>query len=185
MKKTNLIFLVLIYVLLLSMCSCVSRKVNIDKSKEETKIELTDNSVIEKQTESNVKTETKTTVYDKNETVTEETIYTPQDNTKESFVIEKDGTKVVLNNTQKTYKKTTQNNNTKTENAKHVDSVKKEASKERKAVKRVNSSKKQKLDLEKKPEPFNWFNLLWFLIPILIIYIAYRKYKQLTLFPKF
>jgi len=185
MKKTNLIYLALIYVLLLSMCSCSSRKVNIDKSKEETITELTDKSVIEKETESNVKTETKTTVDDKNETVTEETIYTPQDNTKESFVIEKDGTKVVLNNTQKTYKKTIQKNNLKTETAKHIDSVKKEISKEQKSVKQVNTHKKENKAKNVEKEAFNWFNLLWFLIPLSALYVSYRIYKRLPLFPKF
>lgn len=185
MKKTNLIYLALIYVLLLSMCSCGSRKVSIDKSKEETKTELTDNSVIESKTESNVKTETKTKVDDKNETVTEETTYTPQDNTKESFVIEKDGTKVVLNNTQKTYKKTIQKNNLKTETEKHIDSVKKEVSKEQKSVKQVNTSKKENKSKQVEKEPFNWISLRWFLIPALALYLSYRIYKRLPLVPKF
>lgn len=185
MKKTNLIYLALIYVLLLSMCSCSSRKVNINKSKEETKTELTDNSVTENKTESNVKTETKTTVDNKNETVTEETTYTPQDNTKESFVIEKDGTKVVLNNTKKTYKKTTQKNNTKTDASTYIDSVKKEDAKELKSIKQRYTHKKENKAKNVEKEAFNWFNLLWFLIPVLALYISYRIYKKLPLVPKF
>lgn len=182
MKKTNVIIGCLIFVFLVAMCSCSSRKVQKQSSEEENKAEVIDNSMDETKTQSNVKTETSIKVDDKNETVTEEITYKPEDPTKESFIIEKDGTKVILNNAKKTYKKTIQKNNTgtisKTERVenKNIDS------KQQKAVKQINTSKKENNSKQVEKEAFNWFNILWFLIPIAIIYIFYRKYKNLTTF---
>lgn len=184
MKKTNIIYGCLIFVFLVAMCSCSARKVNKQSSKEETKTEVVDNSTTETKTESNVKTETLIKVDDKNETVTEETTYKPEDPTKESFIIEKDGTKVVLNNSSKIYKKTTQKNNAKIELLEKFEELKKEASKEQKSIKQVNTSKKENSSKQVEKEAFNWFQLLWLLLPAFIIYWAWRKYKQLTLFPK-
>lgn len=183
----KLIFKILITFLLAStiwlLCiSCGARHVQKQSSKEETKTESVSAENAHTQTESNVKTETSIKVDDKNETVTEETTYKPEDPTKESFIIEKDGTKVILNNTTKTYKKTIQKNNTavssnteRTEN-KNIDS------KQQKDVKQVNTYKKENSSKQVEKEAFNWFNMLWFLIPITIIYIFYRKYKNLTAF---
>jgi len=184
MKKLNVIYGCLIFVFLVSMCSCGARKVNKEHSKEETKSEVTDNSIIEKQTDTNVKTTTTIKVDDKNETVTEETTISPEDNTKEAFIIEKDGTKVVLNNTKKVYKKTTQKNNTHYELVNNIDELKKETVKEQKAVKQSNTSKKENSSKEVAKKAFNPFNLLWFIIPLLIIYVFYRIYKKLPLVPK-
>lgn len=167
---------------MVAMCSCSARKVNKESSKEETKIEVLDNSTAETKTESKVKTETSIKVDDKNETVTEETTYKPEDPTKESFIIEKDGTKVILNNSSKTYKKTIQKNNKVTVKESLTVQNKNIDSKQQKAVKQVSASKKQNSSKQVEKEAFNWFNLLLFLIPIAIIYIFYRKYKNLTTF---
>lgn len=161
--------------------SCGARKVNKQESKEETKTELTDNSVTEKQTETNIKTENKLTVDDKNETVTEETTYSPEDPTKEAYVIEKDGTKTVLSNAKKTVKKETKKNNTSVVKNNLTTETKKEDEKEKKAVKKVNVSTKENSSKEVKKEPFNVFNLLWLIIPIVLIYIFYRIYKKLPI----
>jgi hypothetical protein len=59
--------------------------------------------------------------------------------------------------------------------------LKKESVKEKKAVKQSSASKKENSSKEVKKEPFNWFNMLWFLIPIAIIYIFYRIYKKLPI----
>lgn len=162
--------------------SCGSRKVQIEKQKEETKTEITDNSVTEKQTETNVKTETILKVDDKNESVTTETTYSLEDPTKEAYVIEKDGTKVVLNNVKKIVKTETKKNNTQSELINKTDEFKKESEKEQKSVEQVNTSTKENKSKKAEREPFNWLNLLWFLIPIAVIYYFYRKYKNLTTF---
>lgn len=162
--------------------SCGSRKVQINKQKEETKTELTENSVTEKQIESNIKTETKLTVDDKNESVTTETIYSPEDPTKEAYIIEKDGTKFVLGNSKKTVKTETKKNNIQTEQFGKTEQLKKEAEKEQKSVEQVNTSTKENKSKKAEKEPFNWLNLFWFLIPIAVIYYFYRKYKNLTTF---
>lgn len=180
------IFKILIISAILSLVwlflSCGSRKVQIEKQKEETKTELTYNSVTEKQTETNVKTETTLKVDDKNESVTTETTYSPEDPEKEAYVIEKDGTKVVLNNVKKIVKTETKKNNTQTEQFGKTEQLKKEAEKEQKSVEQVNTSTKENKSKKAEKEPFNWLNLLWFLIPIAVIYYFYRKYKNLTTF---
>lgn len=182
MKKTNVIIGCLIFVFLITMCSCSARKVNKQSSKEETKTELTDNSVTEKQTETNVKTETTLKVDDKNESVTTETTYSPEDPAKEAYVIEKDGTKVVLNNVKKIVKTETKKNNTQTELVNKTDELKKEAEKEQKAVEQVNTSIKENKSKKVEKEPFNWRIIVWSLIAIAVIYYFYRKYKNLTTF---
>jgi len=184
MKKKSVIYGCLIFVMLFAMCSCGARKSTVNKSKEENTQNVTDNSTTEKQSETNVKTATTVKTDDKNETVTEETEYTPQDASKESFVIEKDGTKVVLNNAKKIVRKTTQKNNTITASNTETQESKKETSKEQKAVKEVTASKKENISKQIDKKAFSPFNLLWFLIPIGIIYVFYRIYKKLPLVPK-
>lgn len=180
MKTILKILLVSLFFALIAMglISCGARKVNKEHSKEETKSEVVDNSVIEKQTHTNVKTTTTVKVDDKNETVTEETTVSPEDNTKEAFIIEKDGTKVVLNNTKKVYKKTTQKNNTQSDIIKNIDEVKKEAVKEQKSIKQVNTSKKENSVKKVDKKAFNPLNLFWLIIPIALIYFLYRQYKK-------
>lgn len=169
------------FLIVWSLNSCGARHVQKSESKEETKTELTDNSVIEKQTENNIKTETKLTVDDKNESVTTETTYSPEDPTKEAYVIEKDGTKVVLGNSKKTVKTETKKNNTQTEQFGKTEKLKKKADKEQKAIEHVNASIKENSSKEVKKEPFNVFNLFLLIIPIALIYIFYRIYKKLPL----
>lgn len=185
MKKLNIIYGLLLFTFLVSMLSCGARKAHKESSKEETKTELTDNSTIEKQSETNVKTTTTVNVDDKNETITEETTISPEDNTKEAFIIEKDGTKVVLNNAKKTVKKTTQKNNTQTELIGNSEQLKKGTSKEQKAVKQLNTSKKENTVKNVERKQFNPWQLLLFIPILLITWFAYRKYKQLPLVPKF
>ena len=185
MKKLNIIYFFLCLVLIYSACSCGARKVNKSHSKEETKNEVTDNSKTESVTDTNVKTITTTTTDDKNESVTEETIYKPENSSKEAFIIEKDGTKTVLNNSTKTVRKVTNKNNTNTQTAYNTAEVKKEAVKEQKAINNTITSKKENSSKAIEKKQFNPFELLWLIIPLLIIYWAYRKYKNLPFVPKF
>lgn len=185
MKKLNVIYGALLIVFLMMCCSCGARKSQVNKSKEETKTEIKDNSVTEKQIDTNVKTETKITVDDKNETVTEETTYSPSNPEKESFVIEKDGTKVILNNANKTVKKTTQKNNTKSQTFGNSELVQNETIKEQKNTIQVNTSKKENKSKEVDKNAFNPWQLLFFIPILLILWFVYRKYKQLPFIPKF
>jgi len=186
MKKLNVIYGCLIFALLVSMCSCGARKVQKESSKEEIKTEVVDNSVIEKQTDTNVKTTTTVKVDDRNETVTEETEYTPQDASKESFVIEKDGTKVILNNTKKIVRKTTQKNNTLSESKQHVNSDIKSNIKEQKEVKQSSASKKENNSKQIYKKAFSPAkSIIIVFIMILVLYVIYRIYKKLPLLPKF
>lgn len=169
----------------LGLISCGSRKVNVDKLKEETKTELTNNSTTEKQSETNVKTTTTVTTDDKNETVTEETVYEPKDPAKESFVIEKDGTKVVLNNAKKTVKITNQKNNTVvSSNSEHA-AVKNNVYKEQKAVKQVNATKKETNSKQVDKKQFNPFvSICIVFFGLILLWCIYRFYKKLPLVPK-
>lgn len=182
MKKINIIYGLIAFVFLVSMCSCGARKVNKNKSKEETKTEAADNSTIEKKSETNVKTTTTVNVDDKNETVTEETIYEPKDPEKESFIIEKDGTKTVLNNTKKTIKKTTQKNNTQTQKIGNSELVQNNAYTEQKAVKQLNVSVKKDNSKQVDKKQFNPFILIVSIIGVLfLLYLIYRLYKKFML----
>lgn len=186
MKKTNVLIFCVVWVIIFSLLSCGARKSTVGKSKEETKIETVDNSMKQSTTETNVKTETTTKVDDKNETVTEETTISPEDNTKEAFIIEKDGTKTVLNNAKKTVKKTTQKNNTKSEAKQHVNSDIKSNIKEQKAVKHTEVSKKETKAKQVDKKQFNPFNLVWIgSLVLLVLWCVYRIYKKLPLAPKF
>jgi len=177
MKKTNIIIGLLFYVILISMCSCGARKSTVDKSKEQTQISTTDNSKTESTTNTNVKETTTVKVDDKNQTVTEETILEPADNTKESFVIEKDGTKTVLNNTKKTVRKTTKNNNTVvSSNIEHATN-KKEVVKEQKAIQHKESTKKEIKSKETDRKAIPWWYFVIGIVVIGIIYYGFKKFR--------
>lgn len=180
--KPTMIFYIygLIIILLFSLCSCGSRKSAVNKSQEQTQTTVSDNSSTTTTQDTNVKTTTTVNVDDKNETVTEETTYEPKDPEKESFVIEKDGTKTVLNNAKKTVKKTTQKNNTKSEVKQHVNSDTKSNIKEQKDVKQVSVSKKGNSSKEVDKKQFNPFVLIITVIGVLVllcvIYLLYKKF---------
>lgn len=187
----KLIFKILISFLLISaiclfLMSCGARKVKKEHSKEETKTELTDNSTIEKQSESNVKTTTTTKIDDKDESITIDETYEPVDNTKEASVIGPDGKKTILNNSKKTTKTETKKNNTQSESKTDIQETQKEAVKEQKAAKQSNTYKKENSVKNVEKKQYNPFNLIWIgSLVLLVIYIAYRIYKKLPLVPKF
>lgn len=166
--------------------SCGARKVNKSQSKEETTTEISYNSTTENKSETSVKTTATVNVDDKNETVTEEIIYEPKDETKESFVIEKDGTKLVLNNAKKTVKKTTQKNNTVvSSNSEHA-SIENSTSKEQKSVKQINTTKKETKAKQVDKKQFNPFvSICIVAFGLILLWCIYRFYKKLPLVPKF
>lgn len=179
MKTIFKILLISLFFALIAMglISCGARKVNIEKQKEETKTEVTDNSVTDTKIDSNIKETTTVKTDDKNETVTEEISYTPADPEKESFIIEKDGTKTVLSNIKKTVKKTIQKNNTQTQKSGNSEFMQKEAVKEQKSVKQVNTSKKENKSKQTERTAISWYWYLLLIIPIGIIYYFLKRYK--------
>lgn len=184
MKTILKILLVSLFFALIAMglISCGARKVSKQASKEETKSEVVDNSVTEKKIDTNVKTTTTVKVDDKNETVTEETTYSPSNPEKESFVIEKDGTKVILNNVNKTVKKTTQKNNTQTNKVQNSETTQNNAFKEQKDVKQVNTSIKKENSKQVDKKQFNPFVLIISIIGVLfLLYLIYWLYKKFML----
>lgn len=165
----------------LGLISCGARKVQKEQSKEQAKTELADNSVTEKQVDTNVKTTVETKVDDKNETITEETIYEPQDSSKESFIIEKDGTKVILSNAKKIVRNTAQKNNTQTEQFGKTEQLKKESEKEQKNVSLMNEGNKTESKKEVDKKQFNPLKLILTIgmicCVLAIIYICFKRLK--------
>jgi len=177
MKKPLAIFLLIVtYTIIL--CSCGARKVSTSSSKEETKAETIDNSKTEKQIDTNIKTATTIKVDDKNEMVTEETTISPEDNTKEAFIIEKDGTKVVFSNIKKTVRKTTQKNNTQSQLSGNSEQVAKEIVKQQKSVNNTITSKKENSvkNVDRKSIPWYYF-VIGFSVLVLFFYFFGKRYK--------
>lgn len=184
MKNSVTICLWIISILFICLFwSCGSRKVHVEKQKEETKTEITDKSISETKKTENVKTETKTIVDDKNESVTTETTYKPEDPTKEAYIIEKDGTKTILGNSSKTVKTETKKNNIQTNTEEKKEEAKQADSKQQNNVgisQEVKKESKQKQS-ENTRIPV-WYWVIGFII-LVVIYTSYRIYKKLPINP--
>lgn len=180
LRDVGIVLLLFLYVSLiaLGLVSCGARKTDKQVSKEKTESNFVDNSVTEKDSESNVKENVVIKINDKNKTVTEETTYSPEDPTKEAYIIEKDGTKVVLNNSKKTYKKTIQDNNTKSELKADSEINQKEAVKEEKDIKVSNNTTVIKKSSKTERDAVSMWNWLWLLIPVAVLIWLFRKYKD-------
>ncbi len=174
----GLLLLVYVSLIALGMVSCGARKTDKQVSKEQTENEVVDNSVIEKESESNVKTTVVTKVDDKDETVTEETTYQPEDPTKEASIIDENGNKTVLNNTKKTTKRTTKKNNTQSELKADSETKQKEAVKDKKAIKVFSNTDVVKKASKTERDAVSMWNWLWLLIPIAVVIWLLRKYKD-------
>lgn len=154
--------------------SCGARHVKKEQSKEETRTEQADNSVIEKQTDTNVKKTVETKTDDKDEIKINEIIYEFSDTgTLGQNDINEESQKVI----RKIIRQYSQKNNTQASSGTTTNEVKKEVEKEQKAVINTSVSKKENKLKEAVKESFKWYNLLWFIIPIGIIYYFYRRYK--------
>lgn len=173
MKKLILFLLLTIF-----LASCGARKVDKQVLNKEIEAKIVDNSVSEKESESNVKTTIITKVDDKNETVTEEIIYQPEDSTKEAIIIDENGKKIVLNNSKKTVKKTTQKNNIKSEYKYDSEIIEKEAFKDKKDIKALSNTNTIKKESKIDREAVSMWNWLWLLIPVGIIIWLFRKYRD-------
>ena len=163
---------------IMSLTSCGARKVDKQVLNEETETKIVDNSVSEKESESNVKTTILTKVDDKNETVTEETIYQPEDPTKEAIITDENGKKTILNNSKKTIKKITQKNNIKSESKSDSQIIEKEAIKDEKDIKVSSHTDTVKKSSKTDRDAVSMWNWLWLLIPVGIIIWLFRKYRD-------
>lgn len=163
---------------IMSLTSCGARKVDKQVLNEETETKIVDNSVSEKESESNVKTTILTKVDDKNETVTEETIYQPEDPTKEAIITDENGKKTILNNSKKTIKKITQKNNIKSESKSDSQIIEKEAIKDEKDIKASSNTDTVKKSSKTDRNAVSMWNWLWLLIPVGIIIWLFRKYRD-------
>lgn len=166
--------------LALVICSCGARKTDKTRTSVSSKMETTDNTIIEKQEESNVKVTENTKVDDKDETTTKESTYEPVDPTKPASVIEENGKKTVLDNAKKTTKETTQKNNTKTDSAKNTEKVEKKALAEKKGVTKKSDTKKANEEIHIDKKAWSVFNLLWLLIPIGLIILAVKNRMKIA-----
>jgi len=118
MKLPNLKLwqIIICWTITILLCSCSARKAEKTRTSETIKTEIKTEAVIAKTEDTNIKKTEKTTVDDKNETTTKETVYEPIDPTKPAITTDPDGTKTILNNSKKTTRETTHKNNTKTDN---------------------------------------------------------------------
>jgi len=176
MKK---IFTILLFCLALALAmlftSCGAFKKDKTKTEEVTKTENSNNSNLEKKEESNVKMTENTIIDDKNEIVIEETNYEPIDNTKPATIIDADGKETKLNNSKKTTRKTTHKNNTKTDNSKNSNEFHKSELSEQSESKGKTEVKKEAEAIKVDRKAWSVYNLLWLLIPIAIVYLAWKN----------
>jgi DNA mismatch repair ATPase MutL len=175
----NSVFKILITALLLSLLflvySCGAKKIDKTKTKEEVKIETKAEAVTAKTEDTNVKKTENTTIDDKNKTVTKKTTYEPIDPSKPASITEPDGTKTDLNNSKKTTEETTQQNNTKTDNSKKSDEIYKSELLELSESNSKSEAKKASEEIKVNRTAWSLWNLLWLIIPIGIIGIAWKN----------
>lgn len=172
---STLLMMLYLSLICLGLLSCGARKVNKEQSKEEIKSDLIDKSVVEKQSESNIKKTTIVTVNDKNEVISTEETITPIDNTKEASVIDSDGKKTILNNSKKIIKTESKKNNIQTNSVENKDEITIDKSKKQNDIKKIEESKKENSIKTVDKEQFNWLSLWWLYLLILIIgYLIWR-----------
>jgi len=175
MKKLILFF---IFMALFSLTSCGSRKSNVDIAKEDSKSVVIDSSIIEKKSDTNVKQTSVVNVDDKNQTITEETIYQAEDITKEAIIVDDNGKKTILNNSKKTTKKTIQNNNIQTDSKVSSEINQNKAYNEQKDLKVTSDSKTYNKQKETEKKAIPWYYWLLGLGIIVFIIWLFKKYKE-------
>lgn len=179
-KLNHLLLWILAIAIGFALNSCGARKAEKTRTEELLKTETSNKSVVEKKEESNVKKTETTTVDDKNETVTKETVYEPVDNTKPASVTDPDGKETKLNNSKKTTRETTKKNNTKTDNL--VNTVINSASEvlEKITTEGKSNSKKTAELIKIDKKVWNVWNLVWLIIPLGIIYWVWRNKTKIV-----
>lgn len=173
--------IIIALLLALVICSCGARKVDKNKNSEAQEVEFTDNSIIQKKEESNLKITENTKVDDKNETLIKETVFEPVNPNNPSSVIDENGKETILKNAKKTTKETKQKNNTKTDNSKDSEQFNKsEVSEKIESAAKVDTkiaSEEVKVDRA----AWSLWSWLWLLIPIgLIVLVVKNRMKIVT-----
>jgi hypothetical protein len=161
----------LLFLIALIFISCGARKVEKSVVKESLTTEQSDNSILIKTEDLNLKKSESTKVDYKNETVTKETVYEPIDPTKSATVINGDGTRTDLNNSKKTTRETTQKNNIKTDQSKNTVQDAKIVTSDKKDVKQKTNTKKVAEVVQIDRKQFNLWNSLWILLLVPIYFI--------------
>jgi len=162
----------------LVLIGCSARKTQTEIIKEESNVVNADNSIIDKKSETNVKQISTVAVDDKNEIVSKEEVYEPIDPTKEASIIDSNGNKIILNNSKKTTKTITHKNNIQTKINSNFDSKQNSSSKEQKRINQTSTSKKNNKSKFVDKKAFNWFNLLFFIVPLALLYYLFKKYRE-------
>jgi cytoskeletal protein RodZ len=180
-QKLNHIILWAIAIILgFAMNSCGARKAEKNRNSEAQKVEITDNTLVEKKVESNTKVIEKTTVDDKNKTKTTETSYKPVDPTKEASVTTPDGKKHKLTNAEILIKETEHENNIKTDNSRNSEEFHKSEVSEVSESGTKTDTKKTTEEIKVEREEYSIWNWLWLLIPLGLILVWLNKSKIIT-----
>jgi len=161
----------LLFLIALIFIGCGARKVEKSVVKDSFTTEQSDNSILAKTEDLNVKKSESTKVDDKNEIITKETIYEPIDPTKTATVINGDGTRTDLNNSKKTTRETNQKNNTKTDQSKNTVQDAKIVTSDKKDIKQKTNTKKVAEVVQIDQKQFNIWNSIWILLLIPIYFI--------------
>ena len=172
MKK--IISILITLVLFISITSCGTRKVDKSRTQEAVQTDTSDNSIITKTEDVNLKVIEATKVDDKNETVISEETYEPINPLLPASITDENGKKIVLDNAKKTITETTQKNNTQTNNSKNTEQVAKVSATDTKDVK-VNTNSKiavEAIHIDRKA--FNLWVFLWLLL-LVPIYLVWKN----------
>lgn len=167
------VFLILILAIVVS--GCGARKVAKTQTEEAQKVQITDNTLIQKKEEIAVKVVETTSVNDRNKTKIQETIYKPIDPTKEAMVTTPDGKSHKLHNAEVMFKETEQQNNTKTDNSRNSEQFQKSELSELSEFGIKAEIKKSNLGVNNEREAWSVWNWIWLLIPIVLLVIVIKN----------
>lgn len=185
MKRLNNYIKIIVLVVVLS--SCGARKAESYKTKESAKEEFSNQSKSEQTEQSqakgeiNVKKSEEVTVDNQNQIVTKKETIEPVDSTKPASYIDNEGRKQELNNSKKTTETRTEINNTKTESkAKTEASGKIESQSDKRKAEHKNIKAKSVAEKQAKAkvvnsESWNYWKLLWLLVPAAVLYYVWRN----------
>jgi len=175
--KKSLIIWYFFLLLLLFMTSCGSRKTNVEKVKEEVKIEtsevVTEKETTETKTDVNIKVDTETKVDTEKNVVTETKTIKPIDATKKSNYKGIEFENAEINET-----KTTDLSKEKFVSISKYQLLQKQLKEALKIAEKVNKQNIELINERKNKQTektYSYWNLLWFLL-IIPIYYFYRKY---------
>jgi hypothetical protein len=158
--------------------SCSARQAEKKRNEERSKMELTDQSKIDKSEnqESNVKKSEVKTENKQEQTTTVKKTVEPIDPTKPASYVDENGNKKELNNSKETTETTTENKKTdtkvKTDSEENTKNAKKES--EAKDIKAKEDTAKKAEEIHVKRDAWSLWNLAWLLVPV-VIYLGWKN----------